>query len=53
MTWLLKLIYAWRYRRYWRRWKGDHGGPFEPSPFFNESDAYLISKAIRDGEEKP
>lgn len=43
------ILGAFRYRRYWRRWRGDPRGPFAPSPFFRGDEAYLIAKAI--GEE--
>jgi hypothetical protein len=48
MKQLLKSLYAWRYRRWWQRWKHVRGSPKQPSPFFREEEAYRISKAIRD-----
>jgi hypothetical protein len=47
VTPLLKAIFAYRYHRWWLKWRGDPLGPFAPSPFFRESEAYLISSAIR------
>jgi hypothetical protein len=44
---LLKAFFAYRYRQYWLKWRGDSRGPFQPSPFFRESEAYLIASAIR------
>lgn len=44
----LKMIFAWRYRRWWCRWRGNPLGPYQPSPFFAEQKAYLIAKNIRD-----
>lgn len=54
---LLKVLFAWRYRRWLRRLRNriplpPTCEPFEhqPSPFFSEREAYLIAKAIRDEE---
>jgi hypothetical protein len=47
MTYLLKIIFVYRYRRWWLKWRGDPRGPFAPSPFFREEEAYLIAIAIR------
>lgn len=40
----LKALYAFRYRRWWRRCHGNPREPFPPCPFFCEDEVYFIAR---------
>lgn len=47
----LLALYEWRYRRWWRKWRGNPCGQFPPSPFVMvREDVYLIAKRIQNDD---